>query len=121
MLTVGIDIVEIDRIESLMAGFGTRFLDRVYTKKEQDYCEASATPAQRYAGRFAAKEALKKALQPFVTLRFYPFNAIEVLPGDYGVPGIELLQPLNLDHNYNTIAVSISHETHYAVASVIIQ
>src|SRR5689334_1545356 len=59
----GIDIVETARIGKLIHDHGAHFLDRVFTPGEQEYCSASKKrPLKRYAGRFAAKEAVLKAL-----------------------------------------------------------
>jgi holo-[acyl-carrier protein] synthase len=58
----GIDITEVRRIESAIRRFGRRFLERVFTPEEIRYCESKANKAERYAGRFAAKEAAMKAI-----------------------------------------------------------
>ena len=58
----GIDIAEVDRIAASIERFGTRFLERVFTAAEIRYCESKANKAERYAGRFAAKEAAMKAI-----------------------------------------------------------
>ncbi len=58
----GIDIAEVDRIANSIARFGRRFLERVFTADEIRYCESKANKAERYAGRFAAKEAAMKAI-----------------------------------------------------------
>jgi len=58
----GIDITEVDRIEAGIARFGRRFIERVFTVDEIRYCESKANKAERYAARFAAKEAGMKAL-----------------------------------------------------------
>jgi holo-[acyl-carrier protein] synthase len=58
----GIDIAEVDRIASSIGRFGRRFLERVFTADEIRYCESKANKAERYAGRFAAKEAGMKAI-----------------------------------------------------------
>ena len=58
----GIDIAEVARIEEAIARFGDRFLKRVFTEGEIRYCDAKANRAERYAARFAAKEAAMKAL-----------------------------------------------------------
>lgn len=58
----GIDIAEVDRIAASIERFGRRFLDRVFTADEIRYCESKANRAERYAGRFAAKEAAMKAI-----------------------------------------------------------
>jgi holo-[acyl-carrier protein] synthase len=58
----GIDIAEVERIASSIDRFGRRFLERVFTPGEIRYCESKANKAERYAGRFAAKEAAMKAI-----------------------------------------------------------
>ncbi len=58
----GIDIAEVDRIAHSIARFGRRFTERVFTPDEIRYCESKANKAERYAGRFAAKEAGMKAI-----------------------------------------------------------
>ena len=58
----GIDIVEVPRVAAAIERFGERFLARIYTPAEIRYCEAKANRMERYAARFAAKEAAMKAL-----------------------------------------------------------
>jgi holo-[acyl-carrier protein] synthase len=58
----GIDIAEVDRIANSIERFGRRFVERVFTPDEIRYCESKANRAERYAGRFAAKEAAMKAI-----------------------------------------------------------
>jgi len=58
----GIDIAEVERIAQSIDRFGRRFLERVFTADEIRYCESKANKAERYAGRFAAKEAAMKAI-----------------------------------------------------------
>jgi len=58
----GIDVVEVPRVAAAIERFGRRFLERIYTEGEIRYCEAKANRVERYAARFAAKEAAMKAL-----------------------------------------------------------
>ncbi len=58
----GIDVVEVPRVAAAIERFGQRFLERIYTQGEIRYCEAKANRMERYAARFAAKEAAMKAL-----------------------------------------------------------
>lgn len=58
----GIDVAEVDRIEASLGRFGRRFAERVFTAEEIRYCESKANKAERYAARFAAKEAGMKAI-----------------------------------------------------------
>ncbi len=59
---MGVDIAEIDRIETAIKGNGKRFITRLFTPLEIEYCERHRNPFERYAGRFAVKEAAMKAL-----------------------------------------------------------
>lgn len=58
----GIDIAEVDRIAAAIERFGERFLRRIFTEAEMRYCDSKANRMERYAGRFAAKEAAMKAI-----------------------------------------------------------
>jgi len=58
----GIDIAEVHRVGEAMERFGARFLHRVFTEGERRYCDSKANRVERYAARFAAKEAAMKAL-----------------------------------------------------------
>jgi holo-[acyl-carrier protein] synthase len=62
ILGTGVDICEVPRIEAAIARHGRRFLERVYTEREIAYAESKANRYERYAARFAAKEAGMKAL-----------------------------------------------------------
>jgi holo-[acyl-carrier protein] synthase len=59
---LGIDIAEVGRVKAAIERYGETFLRRVYTAKEREYCERFKNKYERYAGRFAAKEAVMKAL-----------------------------------------------------------
>ncbi len=61
-MRVGVDLIEIDRVRRALERYGDGFRERCFTAAERDYCEGKANPAQHYAGRFAAKEAVGKAL-----------------------------------------------------------
>ncbi len=62
MQGIGTDIIEIDRIRQAIDRLGQNFVDRLFTKGEQEYCRKYQDPAPHYAARFAAKEAIVKAL-----------------------------------------------------------
>lgn len=108
---IGIDIVEIKRVRKLIKQYGPKFLERTFTKKEIQYCQNKPNPAQHYAGRFAVKEALIKALgKPFV------LKEIEVDKG----PAIRLTGLAKKAVGNNKILLSISHDHEYAVAQVVL-
>ena len=61
-MRVGVDLIEIGRVRRALERHGDGFRERCFTRAEREYCDAKANPAQHYAGRFAAKEAVGKAL-----------------------------------------------------------
>ena len=113
----GIDIIEVNRIEETIEKFGKSFLDKVYTKKEQGYCEkGNMMKYQRYAARFAAKEAIFKAVSEDLTNKNdIKWNQIEVLNNDNGKP-IANIDLLNLKEIIS-MDLSLTHINQYAVAS----
>jgi len=118
-LTTGIDIVEIERIEKAVGTWHDLFLNRVYTPGELEICRGS--PA-RLAGRFAAKEAVLKALDPeTLTCNWHD---IEILAAPGGRPVLKLHGKAGLEYsrkNIMNLDVSISHCRQYAVATVVAQ
>lgn len=62
VIGIGIDIAEVDRVRDAIARHGERFLSRIYTEAERRYCESKPNKFERFAGRFAAKEAAMKAI-----------------------------------------------------------
>lgn len=85
MLSTGVDIIEIDRIARVLERYGDRFLRRVYTPGELEYCRGRPS---KLASRFAAKEAAMKALGTGV--RGVGWKDIEVTRAPSGAPGILL-------------------------------
>tara|TARA_Y100001954_G_scaffold234932_1_gene291494 strand:- start:550 stop:804 length:255 start_codon:yes stop_codon:yes gene_type:complete len=75
---LGNDLVEVSRILSSINKVGQKFIDRIYTMHEQDYCNSKSKPEIHYAGRFAAKEAVMKALKSSGFKQPTPFNSIEI-------------------------------------------
>jgi len=72
---VGVDLIEIARVRHALERHGSRFRDRCFTEAEQAYCESKPNPPQHYAGRFAAKEAVGKALGSGV---YFTWKEIEI-------------------------------------------
>ncbi len=116
-ITVGVDIVEIDRIANAVTRWGERFLSRVYTEGELAYCQGRA---ERLAARFAAKEAVMKALG--TGLRGVGWREVEVVRPRGQAPTIAL-HGRAIDRaralGFQQLAVSLSHSRAYAVASVV--
>ncbi len=118
---IGTDIVDVKRIDQLITQHGERFLNKVFTNAEQKYCSGTQNASERYAGRFAAKEAVRKALQPFTDARYLPFLDIEILPDNSGVPVVTLNTDIEFTREIGSIFVSIAHERLYAIANVLVQ
>ncbi|MDI6703835.1 MAG: holo-ACP synthase [bacterium] len=119
---LGIDLVEINRMRETIERFGERFLERVFTKNEIGYCQTHKDKYEHLAARFAAKEALLKAIS--VGWPKVSFRDVEVVNTRSGSPKIgvygrakDLLDKLNLQN----ISLTISHTKDYATAVVIIE
>jgi holo-[acyl-carrier protein] synthase len=112
---IGNDIIEVARIRHAIDRYQSRFLDRIFTKKEQDYCLKHKEAAYRFAGRFAAKEAIVKALG--IGFRNgISWLDIEILNDNYGKPYVVLSKELQELFNKPKIEISISHCRDYATA-----
>ena len=115
---IGTDIVSVVRIEKIIQQHSQRFIKRNYTPIEIKYCDSKAAPAIHYAGRFAAKEAIKKALLSSGIVSNIDFAAIEILSIESGAPEVQLNHP-PLDQI--TCKVSISHTDDTAIAFAIVR
>jgi holo-[acyl-carrier protein] synthase len=89
ILGLGIDLVQVDRVAAVLARRGERFVDRVYTASEREYCERRGGRPAHWASRFAAKEAVMKVLGTGWA-RGVRWRDIEVVRAPGGPPGIEL-------------------------------
>ncbi len=114
---IGTDIVEVERIEKSI-NRTEKFLEKVFTQREVDYCNSKPNRYERYAGRFCAKEAVSKALGTGV--RNFKLTDMEILNDELGKPIIYFNGQLeNLEKEYE-IHLSISHCKDYATATAII-
>jgi holo-[acyl-carrier protein] synthase len=122
---IGVDMVDVDRIKTAIERRGEQFVLRAFSEEEAAYCWRSQCPERRFAGRFAAKEAVMKALGRG-WFQGMPFKEIEVIrdetPEGYGRPGIrlsgktaELAERLGV----TGITLSITHEQRAAIAFVV--
>lgn len=115
----GIDLVSVKRIEASIKRQGKTFLNRVFTPAEQKYCESHRHKYERYAARFAAKEALIKAIPRSKSL---PLTDIEVRHYANGKPFISLnalvQKKLGLTKK-SILELSLTHEKEYAMATVV--
>jgi phosphopantetheine--protein transferase-like protein len=111
-ISTGIDIVKVSRVQEVIRKWNDKFLNRVFTDKELNYAKGKATFVQILAARFAAKEAVIKALG----IRSLIFKDIEITNKRSGQPHVKIFRQ-DLDCR---ISVSISHIEDYAVASAVL-
>lgn len=120
---LGMDIAEIDRVEQVLTRRGPAILERLYTPREVAYCESHKNKFERYAARFAAKEAAMKALGTGWT-RGVRWRDIEVVNAPSGKPTLRLegvaRQIANALHVRN-ISLTITHSGNLALAQVIFE
>lgn len=118
---IGTDIIEVARIKDAIQKYGSRFLDRIYTKIEQEYCESfNDNKYLHYAARFAAKESFSKAIGTGITQGF-KFNEIGVVNESNGKPRVILYGSLLEKWGQFKIEVSLSHTQTDAVAFVTLE
>jgi holo-[acyl-carrier protein] synthase len=116
---VGVDIVEVARIRRLIYGYGQRFLVRVLGPDELALLQTRRDSAEFVAGRFAAKEALVKALGRYLTVR-PGLTQLEIITEEGGQPSVRFDQSLNPALASVRTSISISHEKSYAVAMAVL-
>jgi holo-[acyl-carrier protein] synthase len=119
---IGIDIVEVARVASAIEQFGERFLQRIFTPEETAYCQGKSTPAIHFAARFAAKEAVAKALGTGIG-EWIAWTEIEVIRNEQGKPSIRLAAAAHerwQQRGIGQIQISISHTPHYAAANALV-
>ena len=120
---IGIDLVEVPRIENALQRFGQRFVDRILTPDEAAYCLSHKNPAAFLAARFAAKEAVSKAFGAGIGPSL-GWHDIEVRHKDSGAPYIVMHgkgQDLLSARNANVVHVSLTHTATNSAAVAILE
>ncbi|MBI3508282.1 MAG: holo-ACP synthase [Chlamydiia bacterium] len=112
---LGNDIIEIARMRISIDRHGLHFLNRLFTQREQDYCYKFQDPVPHFAGRFAAKEAIAKALGTGFGAEV-SWHDLEILNDDLGKPMVFLSDRLMRRFQNPKILVAISHSVDYATA-----
>lgn len=121
MILHGIDLVDFPRIESMVARHGERFLDRVFTKREQSDAQAVHNRVEKLAGRFAAKEAVLKLLGTGWRGKI-AWTDIEVTNNSSGQPEVRMggeVKRIADEAGVKEIALSITHTANFAIASAV--
>lgn len=116
---IGIDIIEIERVKESIDKFGESFLNKIFTKNEIAYCEPKANKYQHYAARFAAKEAVSKALTTGWNADFNWQN-VEIMNEPSGLPIVKLEGKLKTFlEGDKSLKISMSHSRDYVACVAI--
>ena len=117
----GTDIIEIERVKNSIESIGKKFIEEIYTQKEIEYCESKKKQKyQHYAARFAAKEAIFKAVSKLLNNKFdISWKNAEIINDENGRPYINFLNTKIIE-KIEDIDISISHCKEYAIANVVI-
>ncbi len=117
----GIDMVDCERLGEMIDRYGSRFLDRVFTPAELEYCRGRKRRIEHLAGRFAAKEAVMKVLGTGLR-RGVNWTDIEIVNEPSGQPKVTLTGrclEIAEEKNLTEIIISISHIATHAIASAV--
>ena len=111
----GVDIVDVDRIKSSIEKYQDKFLSKVFNKEEQDYCNSKSNPFIHFSGKFAAKEAVMKAVF-FKKVKLIRFKDISIINDKNGAPMVYIRGRFE-----KSINISISHTNDTAIAFAILK
>lgn len=123
VIGTGVDLVENERIRTLLDKWGDRFKSRVFRPSEQSYCDSKASPWLYYAGRFAVKEAVSKAFGTGIGPDLGWLDMEVVKDPVSGAPSIALSDHgriLAERHGVSQVLISLSHTHNFAVAHALL-
>ncbi len=118
ILGLGTDILEIERFKGVLTQHGQKFLDKLFSINEQEYCNRYQDPTSRYTVRFCAKEAVVKSLGVGFGKEI-AFLDIEILNDPSGKPTVKLSAKASTHFGHPSFHISLSHSKNYATATVI--
>jgi holo-[acyl-carrier protein] synthase len=120
---MGVDLAEVDRIQAVIERQGERFLKRIYTAKEREYCEQFKNKYERFAGRFAAKEAAMKALGTGWRrgVKWVDFEVVREMGGRPTILLAGEAKRIAEELGVKRISLSITHTAALALAQVIFE
>ena len=121
MITCGTDIIEIERVKGLVESCNENAIYKIFSSNEIEYCESkNKMKYQHYAVRFAAKEAIFKALSTKLNNKFeISWNDVEIVNTEEGRPKVKFLK--NQLTDIENIDISLSHCKEFAVAMTVIE
>ncbi|MBI3195371.1 MAG: holo-ACP synthase [Ignavibacteriae bacterium] len=117
---IGIDVVEIQRVNEMIQRYGNRFIKKIFTESEIEYALSKASSPHHFAGRFAVKEAVSKAISTGWSGGFR-WKDVEVTNDDSGKPSVQLHGHVKELLQGSTVFVSISHSENVIAAVAIIE
>lgn len=124
VIGIGVDIIEIERLERALESHGSRLRDRLFTPREISYCIKAGREGERFATRFAAKEAARKALGAVRDLPALAWHEVEIISSADGAPklefhgrALEVTASAGITHTH----VSLSHSRDQAIAFVLLE
>jgi len=119
-ISCGTDIIEIERIKNVIEKTNSKFITEVFTPNEIEYCESKKNSKyEHYAARFAAKEAIYKAISGFLNNKYeVSWKSAEIINNKYGKPEVIFLS--KKFNEIKSIDISLSHCKMYATAMVTI-
>jgi len=123
VLGIGVDLVEVERIQHSLDRFGERFMKRVFTEGEIAYCQSMKFSARHFAARFAAKEAVSKAFGTGIG-KAMGWRDIDVHKKESGEPFLVLhrgAEALAKKRAVKSVWISLSHTEHHAVAMIALE
>ena len=117
----GVDIIEVSRIEDAIENLEDKFLNRIYTEKEIEYCSSKNNMKyQHFAVRFAAKEAIFKAVSESLEEKTdIVWTNIEILNNKAGRPYVSFIN-CDMEEKIENIDISLSHIKEYAIANCVV-
>ena len=123
VLGIGVDMVEVERIQHSLDRFGERFMKRVFTEVEIAYCQSMKFPARHFAARFAAKEAVSKAFGTGIG-KAMGWKDIDVHRKPSGEPFVVLdggAKKLAEERKVSKVSITLSHTEHHAMAMIVVE
>jgi holo-[acyl-carrier protein] synthase len=118
---IGIDVVEIERIEESIEKFGEKFLNRIFTPEERAYCDAQKRPHVNYAARFAVKEAVAKSFGTGIgkELSWLDMTILRAPSGEPSVSFTGAGKKFAEEHQIAQVKISLTHAKLYAAANAV--
>jgi phosphopantetheine--protein transferase-like protein len=130
MISVGTDIVKVSRIKALIEQKKEKFLNKIFTEEEISYCNSYPDSEVHLSGKYAAKEAVKKALLSNDLIEHINLKDIKILNKENKAPYVVIdfvefipIHPIETQINIVKLnySLSISHEDEYAIAFIVIE